>query len=71
MALVQKTKWIVFMEDFTGLEFKEDRDPTIENFDFAIPVTFMEKERGGSKRAERLSGVILNQGKGRGVVTLG
>ena len=65
MALVQKTKYIVWNEDWTGLAFKEVNDPTIDNFDYALPVTYSEKDP--DKKAERLGGVSLNsQVMGRG-----
>lgn len=70
MALEQRTKYIVFNEGFLDVAVKDSQDPTIDDFDYAIPVTYMEKETG-PKRAERLPPVSLIQPKGRGVVTLG
>lgn len=62
MALVQKTKYIVWNENWTGLAFKEASDPTIDDFDFALPIVFEEKDV--TRGAERLPGVAIKAGRG-------
>ena len=68
MAKRSKTKYIVWMEDWSGLAFKDDNDPTVDDFDYALPIIYQEKDP--DKKAEKLQAVMLDQ-PARGVRTIG
>jgi hypothetical protein len=57
MAYKKAVKYIVWNEDWTGLAFVEENDPTIDNYDYALPVAFAEKDP--DKKAERLPELTL------------
>jgi hypothetical protein len=64
MAYKRSVKYIVWNEDWTGLTFVEEDDPTINNYDYALPIAYATKDTG-PKKAQRLQGVDLSVGTKR------
>ncbi len=66
MALVQKTKYIVWNDDFKNLKFMEAGDPLIDDYDYALPLVYEENDK--ARGAERLPSITVKI-KNRAVTT--